>query len=102
MNSFYFNAIVFIAPLITDDASSTPIFILKSANDAPILGIPCNFKLSAQGRRNDIKLHPPPLQVSSHVAIEPVHEINNVDSMSVFSDPGGRFAITNESVHYHY
>jgi hypothetical protein len=53
------------------------------------LGIPCNFKLSAQGQRNDIKLHPPPLQVSSHAAIEPVNEINNVDSVSGFSDPGG-------------
>jgi hypothetical protein len=59
-------------------------------------------QLSAQGRCNDIKLHPPPLQVSSHVAIEPVNEMNNVDSVSKFSDPGGRFAITNESVHYHH
>jgi hypothetical protein len=58
------------------------------------LGISCNFKLSTQGRRNDIKLHPPPLQVSSHVAIEPVNEMSNVDSMSRFSDPTGRFAIT--------
>jgi hypothetical protein len=66
------------------------------------LGIPCNFKLSAQGRRNDIKLHPPPLQVSSHMAIEPVNEMNNFDSFSRFSDPGGRFAIMNESVHYHH
>jgi hypothetical protein len=66
------------------------------------LGIPCNFKLSAQGRRNDIKLHPPPLQVSSHMAKEPVHEMNNVDSVSGFSDPGGRFAIMSKSVHYHH
>ena len=66
------------------------------------LGVPCNFKLSAQGRCNDIKLHPPPLQVCSHMAIEPVNEMNNVDSVSGFSDPGGRFAITNKSVHYHH
>ncbi len=64
------------------------------------LGIPCNFKLSAQWRHNDIKLHPPPLQVSSHVAIEPVNEMNN-DSVSRISDPGRRFSITNKSVHYH-
>ena len=37
VNSLHFNAIVFIAPLATDDAGSTPIFILKSANDAPSL-----------------------------------------------------------------
>jgi hypothetical protein len=65
-------------------------------------GIPCNFKLSAQGRRNDIKLHLPPIQVSSHEAIEPVNEMNNVDSVSGFSNSGGRLAITNKSVHYHH
>ncbi len=66
------------------------------------LGIPCKLKLSVQGRHNDIKLHPPPLQVISHMTIEPVNEMNNVDSVSGFSDPGGRFAIMNESVHYHH
>ncbi len=66
------------------------------------LGIPCNFKLSAQGRCNDIKLHPPPLQDSSHMPIEQVHEMNNFDSFSGFSDPGVRFAITIESVYYRH
>jgi hypothetical protein len=28
--------------------------------------------------------------------------MNNVDSVARFSDPGGRFAITNKSVHYHH
>jgi hypothetical protein len=73
---------------------------LQKCHQCIKLGIPCNFKLSSQGRRNGIKLHPPPLQDTSHVAIEPVHEMNNVDYFSGFSDPGGRFAITNESVHY--
>jgi hypothetical protein len=36
------------------------------------------------------------------VVIEPVNEMNNVDPVSGFSDPGGRFAITYKSVHYHH
>jgi hypothetical protein len=48
-------------------------------------------------------LHPPPLQVSLQLAIEQVNEMNNVDSVSSgCSDPGGRFAIANKSVHYHH
>jgi hypothetical protein len=34
------------------------------------------------------------------MAIKPVNEMNNVDSVSGFSNPGGRFAITNKSVLY--
>jgi hypothetical protein len=36
------------------------------------------------------------------VAIEPVNEMNNADSVSGFSDGGERFAITNKSAHYHH
>ncbi len=102
VNSLHFKVIVFIAPLVTDNASLTPIFILKSANNAQCtkLVIPCNFKLSAQGRHNDIKLHPSPLRVSSYMAIVPVNDMNNVDSVSGFSGPGGIFSITNKSVYY--
>jgi hypothetical protein len=75
---------------------------LQKCQQCSKLGFSCNFKLSAQGRHNDIKLHPPPCQVRSHVAIEPVNKLNNVDSVSGISDPGGRFAITNKSVNYHH